>query len=194
MGQSIGKKHYTVEEYFELEEVSEIRHEYFDGEIFAIVGITLNHNRIAQNIGFSLRKSKKSYCNIFIEKIKLEAIKDFYYPYPDVMLTCNPFDLREKNKIGHPSLIVEILSISTEKYDKTIKLKKYKAIGSVQYYMLVSQYEQSVELYSRVNDFLWNYEEFTEQNATINLEKLDIIFSLSDVYENILFENESKLE
>jgi Uma2 family endonuclease len=60
--------------------------------------------------------------------------------------------------------------------------------------MLVSQYEQSVELYSRVNDFLWNYEEFTEQNATINLEKLDIIFSLSDVYENILFENESKLE
>jgi Uma2 family endonuclease len=128
MGQSLEKKHYTVEEYFALEEISEIRHEYFNGEIFAMAGTTLNHNRIAQNIGFSLRSSKKSHCDIFIENVKLEAIKDFYYPYPDVMLTCNLFDLREKNKIAHPSLIVEVLSTSTEKYDKTVKLKKYKAI------------------------------------------------------------------
>ena len=194
MVQSLEKKHYTVEEYFELEETSEIRHEYFNGEIFAMAGTTLNHNRIAQSIGFSLRKSKKSHCDIFIENVKLEAIKDFYYPYPDVMLTCNPFDLREKNKIAHPSLIVEVLSTSTEKYDKTIKLKKYKAISSVQYYMLVSQYEMSVELYSRVNDFLWNYEEFTEQNTIINLEKIDITISLLDIYENIIFENEQGVE
>ncbi len=194
MGHSLEKKHYTVEEYFELEESSEIRHEYFNGEIFAMAGTTLNHNRIAQNVGFSLRKSKKSHCDVFIENVRLEAIKDFYYPYPDVMLTCNPFDLREKNKISHPSLIVEVLSNSTEKYDKTTKLKKYKAIASVQYYMLVSQYEMSIELYSRVNDFLWNYEEFTEQNAMINLEKLEITLSLSDVYNNIVFESEERIE
>jgi predicted GNAT superfamily acetyltransferase len=60
--------------------------------------------------------------------------------------------------------------------------------------MLVSQYEMSVELYSRVSNALWTYEEFTEQNATINLEKLDITLSLSDVYENIVFENEEILE
>jgi Uma2 family endonuclease len=192
MEYSLEKKHYTVEEYFELEETSEIRHEYFDGEIFAMAGTTLNHNRIAQNIGFSLRSSKKSHCDIFIENVKLEAIKDFYYPYPDVMLTCNLFDLREKNKIAHPSLIVEVLSTSTEKYDKTVKLKKYKAIASVQYYMLVSQYEMSVELYSRVNDALWTYEEFTELNAMINLEKIDIALSLSDIYGNVVFENEEE--
>jgi Uma2 family endonuclease len=108
------------------------------------------------------------------------------------MLTCNPFDLRQKNKIAHPSLIVEVLSTSTEKYDKTTKLKKYKAISSVQYYMLVSQYEMSVELYSRVNDALWNYEEFTEPNVMINLGKLDITVSLSDIYENIIFEKEEE--
>ncbi len=193
MQQLKGKNIYTVEEYFEMEEISEVRHEFYDGEIFAMAGTTLNHNRIAQNIGFSLRKSKKSHCDVFIENVKLEAIKDFYYPYPDVMLTCNPFDLRQKNKIAHPSLIVEVLSTSTEKYDKTTKLKKYKAIASVQYYMLVSQYEMSVELYSRVTDLLWNYEEFTEQNTIINLEKLDIMFSLSDVYENIIFESEEEV-
>jgi Uma2 family endonuclease len=195
MGHSLEeKKNYTVEEYFELDEASEIRHEFFNGEIFAMAGGTLNHNRIAQNVGFSLRKSKKNHCDIFIENVKLEAIKDFYYPYPDVMMTCNPFDLREKNKIAHPSLIVEVLSTSTEKYDKTTKLKKYKSIASVQYYMLVSQYEMSVELYSRVNDTLWSYEEFTEQNTIINFTKLDITLSLSDIYENIVFEKEDEIE
>lgn len=197
MGDSVEKKRYTVEEYFALEETSEIRQEYFDGEIFAIAGTTLNHNRIAQNVGFSLRKSKKSYYDIFIENVKLEAIKDFYYPYPDVMLTCNPFDLKQKNKIAHPSLIVEVLSTSSgtppaEKYDKTVKLKKFKAIASVQYYMLISQYEMSVELYSRVNDALWTYEEFTKPNAVINLEKSEINISLSDIYENIIFESEEE--
>lgn len=98
MGESIGKKRYTVEEYFALEETSEIRHEYFDGEIFAMAGTTLNHNRIAQNVGFSLRKSKKTHCDVFIENVKLDAIKDFYYAYPDVMLTYNPFDLRQKKQ------------------------------------------------------------------------------------------------
>jgi Uma2 family endonuclease len=190
MGHSLEKKNYTVEEYFELEETSEIRHEYFDGEIFAMAGGTLNHNRLTRRVANLVESKAKNHCGVFTENVKLEAIKDFYYPYPDVMLTCNPFDLREKNKIAHPSLIVEVLSSSTEKYDKTIKLKKYKAISSVQYYMLVSQYEQSIELYSRVNDFLWNYEEFTEQNATINLEKIEITLSLSDIYENIVFEKE----
>ncbi len=188
MGEPFEKKHYTVEEYFALEETSEIRHEFFNGEIFAMAGTTLNHSRIASNIEFALRNQRKQHCDVFRESVKLEAIKDFYYPYPDVMLTCNPFDLRQKNKIVHPSLIIEVLSTSTEMYDKTTKLKKYKAIPSVQYYMMVSQYEMSVELYSRVNDALWNYQEFTEQNAEIQLDKLDITTSLSDIYENIIFE------
>ncbi len=188
MGDPFEKKHYTVEEYFALEETSEIRHEFFNGEIFAMAGTTLNHSRIASNIEFALRNQRKQHCDVFRESVKLEAIKDFYYPYPDVMLTCNPFDLRQKNKIVHPSLIIEVLSTSTEMYDKTTKLKKYKAIPSVQYYMMVSQYEMSVELYSRVNDALWNYQEFTDQNAIINLENIEINLSLSDIYENIIFE------
>lgn len=109
------------------------------------------------------------------------------------MLTYNPFDLRQKNKIAHPSLIIEVLSTSTEMYDKTTKLKKYKAIPSVQFYMLISQYEMSVELYSRVNDVLWNYQEFTENNAIINLEKLEIALSLPDIYENIVFDGGEEL-
>lgn len=192
MGESVEKKRYTIEEYFALEEKSEIRHEYFDGEIFAMAGGTLNHNRLTRKVANLVERQAKNYCAVFTENVKLEVIRDFYYPYPDIMLTCNPFDLRQKNKIAHPSLIAEVLSKASLKSDITTKLKKYKAIASVQYYMLVSQYEMSVELYSRVNDALWTYEEFTEQNAMINFEKLEISLSLSDIYENIVFEKEEE--
>lgn len=192
MGESVEKKRYTVEEYFALEETSEIRHEYFDGEIFAMAGGTLNHNHLTRKVANLVERQAKNYCAVFTENVKLEVIRDFYYPYPDIMLTCNPFDLRQKNKIAHPSLITEVLSKASLKSDITTKLKKYKAIASVQYYMLVSQYEMSVELYSRVNDALWTYEEFTKPNAMINLEKLEITLSLSDIYENIIFEKEEE--
>jgi Uma2 family endonuclease len=175
-----------------LEETSEIRHEIFDGEIFAMAGGTLNHNRLTRKVANSVESKAKNHCAVFTENVKLEAIKNFFYPYPDVMLTCNPFDLREKNKIAHPSLIVEVLSKASLRSDITTKLKKYKAIPSVQYYMLVSQYEMSVEQYIRVTDALWNYQEFTEQNAVIQLEKLDITVLLSEVYENVLFESEEE--
>jgi Uma2 family endonuclease len=95
MGESLEKKSYTVEEYFALEETSEIRHEYFDGEIFAMAGGTLNHNRLTRKVANLIERQAKNHCAVFTENVKLEAIKDFYYPYPDVVLTCNPFDLRQ---------------------------------------------------------------------------------------------------
>ena len=71
MGESVEKKRYTIEEYFALEETSEIRHEYFDGEIFAMAGTTLNHSRLASNIEFSIRKQRKQHCDVFRESVKL---------------------------------------------------------------------------------------------------------------------------
>ena len=189
MGQAELKKHYSVEEYFELEENSEVRHEYYNGEIFAMAGTTLNHNRLVRKIGSILDRQVKKGCEVFAENIKLEAIRDTYYPYPDVMLTCEPNDLKEKLFIRRPSLIVEVLSESTAKYDRDFKLRQYKAIRSVQYYMLVSQYEIRVELYSRLNDFQWQYEEFTASEQSISLDKIDINLSISDIYENISFES-----
>lgn len=188
MGQPDLKKYYSVEEYFELEQNSEERHEYYNGEIFAMAGATLNHNRLVQNVTFSLRThAKKSGCGVFSENVKLEAIRGIYYPYPDVMFTCDTNDLKENLLIRRPSLIVEVLSESTALYDHDFKLRKYKAIRSVQYYMLVSQYEVRVELFSRLNDFQWQYEDFTDISQTIILEKLGIDLSLADIYDDITF-------
>lgn len=76
MGEPFEKKHYTVEEYFALEETSEIRHEFFNGEILAIARTTLNQSRIARNVEFALRNQRKQHCDVFRESVKLEAIKD----------------------------------------------------------------------------------------------------------------------
>ncbi len=92
MGQAqISEKKYTFEEYLKMEEQGEIRHEYYDGEIFAMAGTTMNHNRIVGRIrsfleGILLPKG----CDVFAENVKVEAIQNFYYPYPDVILTCAP--------------------------------------------------------------------------------------------------------
>lgn len=188
MGQPDLKKYYSVEEYFELEQNSEERHEYYNGEIFAMAGATLNHNRLVQNVTFSLRPhAKKKGCGVFSENVKLEAISGIYYPYPDVMFTCDPNDLKENLFIRRPSLIVEVLSESTALYDHDFKLRQYKTIRSLQYYMLVSQYEVRVELFSRLNDFQWQYEDFVELSQNINLEKLGIILSLEDIYDDVNF-------
>ncbi len=189
MGQPDKKKYYSVEEYFELENNSEERHEYYNGEIFAMAGAILNHNRLIRKIGSILDRQLKKGCDVFAENVKLEAIRNMYYAYPDLMLTCEPNDLKEKLFIRCPSLIIEVLSESTTRYDRDFKLRQYKAIRSVQYYMLVSQYEIRIELYSRLNDFQWQYEDFAELNQTINLEKLDIILSLAEIYNNIIFDS-----
>ncbi|RYU91845.1 Uma2 family endonuclease [Emticicia agri] len=190
MGQADLKKYYSVEEYFELEEISNLRHEYYKGKFFELESSTLNHNRIIGNIANNLLPIvRKRGWDIFTESVKLETIKENCYLYPDVMLTCDADDLKQEFFIRQPSLIIEVLSDSTTQYDHDFKLRQYKSIRSVQYYMLVSQNEVRIELYSRLNDFQWQYEDVVELSQTINLEKLNITLSLVKTYNNIIFDS-----
>lgn len=189
MGQADLKKYYSVEEYFELEEISKLRQEYYRGKIFDLEGSTLNHNRIIGSIANNLLSFvREKGWDIFTESVKLEAVQDDCYLYPDVMLTCDTEDLKQEFFIRYPSLIIEVLSESTTRYDHDFKLRQYKSIRSVQYYMLVSQNEVRIELYNRLNDFQWQYEDFIELSQIINLEKLDIALSLEEIYNTIIFD------
>ena len=113
------KKHYTVDEYIKMEQESPVRYEYYYGEVFAMVGATLNHNEIAFNIN-SLLKSifKLKGCRSFQENAKLEVEPDGVYVYPDVVLTCHPDDVTSEYLIKNPMLIAEVISSSTENYDR----------------------------------------------------------------------------
>ncbi|WP_138480398.1 Uma2 family endonuclease [Dyadobacter bucti] len=185
----VSEKRYTVEEYLEIEEKSEIRHEYYDGEIFAMAGTTMNHNDIVDNVRTLLKDFfRPKGCRTFGENIKLEAIKNFYYPYPDVIVTCAPEDINGTYIVRQPSILVEVLSKSSATYDRDFKLRRYKNIPSLQYYMLVSQYEYYVELYTRTDQQdIWAYQSFENPDAVIHFDLLDLTMPLASIYENIVF-------
>ena len=192
--EKIQKNYISVEDYFEMEEQSEIRHEYYDGEVYAMAGTTLVHNAIVQNIARDLySKFNPKGCKVLVEAVKLEAIKRFYYPYPDVMLTCDEEDKKAEYFIKNPSLLVEVLSKSTMSHDRGFKLRRYKTIPSLQYYLIVSQYEYLVELYSRFDDSSsWLYDVYENKDDVITFEKINLSLSLSSIYEGIIMREEDK--
>jgi Uma2 family endonuclease len=188
----VEEKKYTVEEYLQLEEKSEIRHEFYDGEIFAMAGTTMNHNRIVGRIrsyleGVFIPKG----CDVFAENVKVEVIRNFYYPYPDVIVTCAPEDISGTYIVRHPSILVEVLSKSSATYDRDFKLRRYKEIASLQYYMLVSQHDCYIELYTQTNQpGVWIYQSFSSPEAVIPFDLLGFSMPVSKVYEGIAFKEE----
>ena len=190
------EKKYTVTEFLEMEEKSEIRHEYYDGDIFAMAGTTMNHNDIVDNIRSFLKDLfRPKGCRVFAENIKVEAIENFYYPYADVIVTCASEDINGTYIVKHPSILVEILSKSSANYDRGFKLRKYKEIVSLQYYILVSQFECLVELYTRTSqEGVWTYQSFDKFDDIISFTLLDFTMPVSAVYEGIVFLDEEKPE
>jgi Uma2 family endonuclease len=182
------KKYYTVEEYFQHEEESEFRSEFYNNELFPIETTTRRHNDIVNNVLTTMRSIfRPRGCNVYTENIKVEAIKNGYYPYPDVVLNCDPED-NHHLFVKNPILIVEVASPGTATYDKTFKWKQYRKISSLRYYLMISQDEISVELFSRGdNQSLWTFQDFTDIQDVITLNLLDFELKLSDVYELIEF-------
>jgi Uma2 family endonuclease len=103
-----------------------------------------------------------------------------------VMLTCHSFDFKQEYFVQYPSLIVEVLSKTTEMHDKTFKLHRYKKIPSLQYYLIVSQYSIEIELYSRIEESeIWTYQLFEMYDDVIHFPKLTFSMPVSSIYENI---------
>jgi len=178
----------TVEEYFEIEKTNEIRHEYYNGEIYAMAGTTLNHNRIVGKI----RNLLSSHfiprgCDVFSENIKVK-VSDIYYPYPDVMVTCAQSDISGSYVVEHPGILVEVVSKTSEINDRGFKLKRYKTIPALRYYLLVSQNECFAELFSRIDQKdIWIYSTFETSDDVIRFESFNFEMSLKAIYENITF-------
>jgi Uma2 family endonuclease len=180
----------TAQEYLEWEAKQELRHEYIDGEILAMTGGTLPHNTIALNFYTVLRPHlRQRACAGYVSDAKVQANKNSRYFYPDLVITCNPDDLKAKNFIQHPKIIVEVLSPSTESYDRTKKLKYYRQIPSLQEYVLVDSEEITVEVYRRGEGKMWFYCQY-EAGEAIALESIGFECAIDLLYEGVSFEQE----
>jgi Uma2 family endonuclease len=177
----------TVEEYFQLEQTSEIRHEYVEGEVFAMAGASEEHNLITGNI-YSLLRShlRGTPCRTFASdmklKVKVQKVDIFYYP--DVLVTCDPNDNQRFFKT-HPNLIVEVLSNSTKTTDKREKRINYQNIESLQEYVLISQDEVKVEVYRQ--DIQGNFLMQTlDKYDELRLNSIDLTLTMTEIYEDVI--------
>nr|VFJ67992.1 MAG: Endonuclease, Uma2 family (restriction endonuclease fold) [Candidatus Kentron sp. FW] len=180
----------TPQEYLAFERTSEIRHEFLDGEIFAMTGATRRHNRIAVNLVHMLSAQLVARpCGIYVSdmRVKIEAIEK--YTYPDVVVACEPetFEDTEENTLLNPILIIEILSDSTEAYDRGDKFFHYRAMTSFIEYILVSQKIPCMERFTRQSDGSWLYSCFDDIQQKFQSSSTGCTINLKEVYEKVSF-------
>jgi Uma2 family endonuclease len=180
----------TAEEYLKWEATQEMRHEYVDGDIVAMTGGSIPHNDIALNLYTSLRPHlRQRGCRVNVSDVKVQANQNSRYFYPDLVITCDPEDLKSRQFIQNPKVIVEVLSPSTASYDCTKKLKYYRQIPSLQEYVLIDSESMSVEVYQRGEGKMWHYYEYTNGDV-IALQSIEFEFSIELLYEGISFDQE----
>lgn len=186
MGQAeLVPRRYTPEEYFALEKTSEVRHEYVEGEVFAMAGASIAHNLIKSNLVAALRpNARQRGCRVFDENVRLVVQEKSLYVYPDVLLTCDPTDRRESYQVRHPVLIAEILSPSTAEYDRTEKFANYQKINSLRHYLLVSQAAWVVEWFRRDEAGQWIYTLLSTPERVLEIPDLGLVLPLRELYED----------
>lgn len=185
------ERRYTLEEYFELERSSNERFEYWNGEVFCMSGGSRNHDRILVN--FIVRLSAKldsRKCRVFSSDMRIKVPSAPPYRYADISALCGEAKFEEiggLDALTNPTLIVEILSPSTEAYDRGDKFTHYKSIPSFSEYLLVAQHRPHVTHLSRRDDGAWIHTEFNDLESVLKLDSPDCTLSLSDIYQNVGF-------
>jgi Uma2 family endonuclease len=183
MSQRKSKVHISVAEYLAGERESALRHEYVEGEVYAMAGASDRHNRIAGNIyARLLAHLGEGHCEPFISDMKIKVAPEVFY-YPDVVVTCDAAGADAYFR-AEPRLIVEAISPSTERVDRHEKMMAYKSVPSLQEYVLVSQDEMRVEVYRR-KETEWKASTFTGAEEQLHLASVELPMSMSEIYRNV---------
>ena len=185
------KTYYSPEEYLELEIQAEQRNEYLDGRIIPMAGGKPNHNKISLNLSSSLNLALKgtSY-DVFMSDLRLWIPDYRLYTYPDVMVVNTPLVFAENREdtITNPLAIAEVLSDSTEKYDRGDKFRMYRSIPSFQEYLLISQTAMQVEKFSKNDSQQWVLSEYADKDSKLTFDSFELEISLDELYDRVEFE------
>ncbi len=186
------KRFISPQDYLTIERASEIRHEYYNGEMFAMSGATRAHNVIAGNIFRRLLEQFEDRdCEAYMADMRVKVDRKGLYTYPDVVTACDPkFEDEEFDTLINPRVIVEVLSKSTEGYDRGTKFEIYRRLPSLQDYVLVSQDKMHIEHFQRQPDGRWILEEFDAPERTLAFETSNCILQVADVYTKVSFNKE----
>lgn len=187
---TVPKPYITPEEYLHRERKAEFRSEYFRGETFAMAGASANHNLIVLNAGASLREQlKKKPCRVYPSDLKLCVEATGLYTYPDLSVVCGDPQLESDagDVLLNPVVLVEVLSDSTEAYDRGKKFEHYRTIPSLMHYVLIAQDRHSIDCFTRSPDGDWRLTSCQGSDGHIELASIDSQLAATEVYDKVVF-------
>ena len=181
------RQYMTPQEYLEWEERQDIKYEYVNGEVYAMTGGTLPHTTIALNLASALKSHLRgSSCRVNMADAKVGVSEKGSFHYPDVMVSCDERDRQAIKFLLYPCLIVEVLSPSTEGYNRGSKFYQYRRIQTLKEYVLIDAEKISVECFRLNEKGIWELHPY-EEGDEVNLTSVDFHFPISLVYEDIQF-------
>ena len=182
--------HISPEEYLAEERAALDKHEYYQGEVFAMSGASLKHNVIFSNLFTDIGgKLKGKGCRPYGSDLRIHIPKNTLYTYPDISIICGEADLTDKefDTATNPSVIIELLSKSTRNYDKGEKFTLYRDIDTLKEYLLVDTEKIYVEKHIRNADGSWQLTDYKSLENSFTIDSLQINILLTDIYEGISF-------
>ena len=194
MDRSVTEKRYSIAEYLQREIVAVDRHEYHDGEILAMSGGTYRHAAAAGNLFIALgTRLKGSPCRPLGSDMRVRIPSLASYVYPDISIVCGgpQFDSDDPKQttITNPKVVIEVLSPSTEIYDRVQKFTLYRELASMQEYVLVSQDQAMIENYRRQEDQRWSFGTWMGRESSLRLSSLEITIPLAEIYDGVDFDD-----
>lgn len=182
-------------QYLEIERAAPTKSEYHAGEMFAMAGVTHEHSlivgNVAREIGNCLRRGP---CQVHSSDLRVHIPATGLYTYPDILAFCGDPEFVDDqfDTLMNPQLLIEVLSESTEAYDRGTKFRHYRTIASLKEIVFISQYEPRVERYVRTDDEQWVLKDWTSLDESIQFESIGCIVSMADIYERVDFQPPTK--
>ncbi len=181
-------KYYTASEYLAFERTSETKHEFYKGEIFDMSGASLGHNHIQINLVGEVRTFLKGKsCNVFGSDLRIHIPSNSLYTYPDAIIICGKPEMLDEafDTVLNPTVIVEILSPSTQRYDRGEKFMLYRSIPSLQEFIVVDSENIAVEHYKRNEDNTWLLQEWKEITDILTIATIGFALPLNELYSGV---------
>jgi Uma2 family endonuclease len=185
----LAERVYTAEEYLALEREAAHKSEFVKGRIYAMTGASIPHSRIAGNLfGVIWTKFRDGPCSVFANDVRVKSTWTEMYTYPDIVALCDPPLLEDEHAdtLLNPAVIIEVLSESTERYDRGEKFAHYRKIESLREYILVAQDQVRVEQYVRHGEH-WTLSEIDDLAGSLRIETLGCEVPLRDIYDRVEF-------
>lgn len=182
------KERLTAAEYLAFERASATKHEYISGSIVAMAGASAAHNIIVANIIASLHgQVRDRNCTVFPSDMRLRMMPQDAYAYPDIMIVCGDVSYEDDSldSVTNPTVLIEVLSPTTESYDRGKKSQYYRSIPSLREYLLVAQAEKHIEHFIRFSDHQWLLSELTAEQPAVRLSSIACDLALDAIYAKV---------